>query len=249
MPRLRLFYETELRAIALPHGLVWTTDDVQGGAVWAPPLNGGFRDQGEHSGDAPDGQGFRQAAAPGFSHEAAGGREGIRASPPIGIWRSWASSPIRGRGIGTELMHPALETLDARGRPAYLEASSVRSRALYERHGCAVTGEFNLPSGARRCGRCGGSRSDPDRLGARERRSEMGERWFSEEELREMSRPTMERAIEAIERGDAEEAKRLCEEMKHESQFMHDLLVDGVAGLISFVKEKLGDEGVEEAWQ
>ena len=31
--------------------------------------------------------------------------------------------------------------------------------------------------------------------------------------------------------------------MKHESQFMHDLLVDGVAGLISFVKEKLGRRG------
>ena len=73
----------------------------------------------------------------------------------------------------------------------------------------------------------------------------MGERWFCDEELGEMSRPTMERAIEAIERGDSEEAKRLCEEMKHESQFMHDLLVDGVAGLISFVKEELGDDGVE----
>jgi hypothetical protein len=76
----------------------------------------------------------------------------------------------------------------------------------------------------------------------------MGERWFSEQELAEMARPTMDRAIEALERGDAEEAKRLCEAMKHESQFMHDLLVDGVAGLISFVKERLGDEGVEEAW-
>ena len=74
------------------------------------------------------------------------------------------------------------------------------------------------------------------------------ERWFSDEELGEMARPTMERAIEAIERGDAEEAKRLCEEMKHESQFMHDLLVDGIAGLISFVKHELGDEGVERAW-
>jgi hypothetical protein len=53
----------------------------------------------------------------------------------------------------------------------------------------------------------------------------------------------MERAIEAIERGDTEEAKRLCESMKHESQFMHDLLVDGMAGLISFVHERLGDDG------
>ena len=75
-----------------------------------------------------------------------------------------------------------------------------------------------------------------------------GERWFSDEELGEMARPTMDRAIEAMEAGDLEAAKRLCEEMKTESQFMHDLLVDGVAGLISFVKEKLGDDGVEEAW-
>ena len=30
----------------------------------------------------------------------------------------------------------------------------------------------------------------------------MGERWFSEEELAEMSRPTMDRAIEAIDAGD-----------------------------------------------
>jgi hypothetical protein len=76
----------------------------------------------------------------------------------------------------------------------------------------------------------------------------MAERWFSDEELEQLSRPTMDRALEAIDAGDDEEAKRLCEEMKHESQFMHDLLVDGVAGLISFVKAKLGDEGVEEAW-
>ena len=72
----------------------------------------------------------------------------------------------------------------------------------------------------------------------------MSERWFTEDELSEMSRPTMDRAIEAIDRGDGEEAKRLCESMKHESQFMHDMLVDGTAGLISFIKEKLGDEGV-----
>ena len=76
----------------------------------------------------------------------------------------------------------------------------------------------------------------------------MAERWFSYEELEQLSRPTMDRAIEAIDAGDGEAAKRLCEEMKHESQFMHDLLVDGVAGLISFVKDKLGDEAVEEAW-
>jgi hypothetical protein len=76
-----------------------------------------------------------------------------------------------------------------------------------------------------------------------------GERWFSEEELAEMSRPTMDCAIEAMDAGDLDRAKELCEREKHESQFMHDMLVDGMAGLISFVKEKLGDEGVREAWE
>jgi len=77
----------------------------------------------------------------------------------------------------------------------------------------------------------------------------MSERWFSEAELAAMSRPTMERAVEAIDRGELERARQLCEEMKVESQFMHDMLVDGVAGLISYVQDKLGDEGVEEAWE
>ena len=77
----------------------------------------------------------------------------------------------------------------------------------------------------------------------------MGERWFSDEQLAAMARPTMDRAIEAIDRGDLEAAKGLCEEMKWEGQFMHDMLVDGIAGLISYVKERLGDEGVEGAWE
>src|SRR4029078_10322006 len=77
----------------------------------------------------------------------------------------------------------------------------------------------------------------------------MAERWFTDEELEEMSRPTMDRATEAIDRGDADEAKGVCEAMKKQSQFMHDLLVDGTAGLISFIKERLGDEGVRDAWE
>jgi len=36
----------------------------------------------------------------------------------------------------------------------------------------------------------------------------MAERWFSEEELGEMSRPTMDRAIEAIEAGDSSRPRR-----------------------------------------
>jgi hypothetical protein len=77
----------------------------------------------------------------------------------------------------------------------------------------------------------------------------MAERWFSDDELGELSRPTMDRAIEALDRGDIDRARALCEEMKHEWRYLHDLMVEGVAGLISFVQERLGDEGVGEAWE
>ena len=54
---------------------------------------------------------------------------------------------LRSRGLGSALMRPVLETCDAEGVPAYLEATSERSMALYRRHGFEVTGEIRLPDG------------------------------------------------------------------------------------------------------
>jgi len=42
-------------------------------------------------------------------------------------------------------MHPVLSRCDRERRPAYLEASSTRSRDLYARHGFAVEEEIRLP--------------------------------------------------------------------------------------------------------
>ena len=55
----------------------------------------------------------------------------------------------------------------------------------------------------------------------------MDERWFSDDELEQMSRPTMDRAIEALDRGDVAQARQLCEEMKHEWRYLHDLMAEG----------------------
>lgn len=41
----------------------------------------------------------------------------------------------QGRGLGTTLLRHALKTCDSDGLPAYLEATSPRSRDLYARHG------------------------------------------------------------------------------------------------------------------
>ncbi len=76
----------------------------------------------------------------------------------------------------------------------------------------------------------------------------MTDRWFSEEELAQLSRPTMDRAIEALDAGDVQEARRLCAEMKHEWQMLHDLMAAGVLDLVSFIQQRLGEGGVAEAW-
>jgi GNAT superfamily N-acetyltransferase len=51
----------------------------------------------------------------------------------------------QGRGIGSALMREVLRQADWERMPAYLEATTLRSRALYERHGYVPRGEFTLP--------------------------------------------------------------------------------------------------------
>ncbi|MGH2969837.1 MAG: GNAT family N-acetyltransferase, partial [Solirubrobacteraceae bacterium] len=53
----------------------------------------------------------------------------------------------QGRGIGSALLRPMLERCDAERMPAYLNASTARSRDLYARHGFEVRSEFRLPFG------------------------------------------------------------------------------------------------------
>ncbi|MYW67465.1 GNAT family N-acetyltransferase [Streptomyces sp. SID8379] len=64
------------------------------------------------------------------------------------LWMIGVVPERQGEGLGTALMTPVLERCDRAGRPAYLEASSARSRALYERLGFVATGSvIQLPDG------------------------------------------------------------------------------------------------------
>lgn len=51
----------------------------------------------------------------------------------------------QGRGVGSAILKHTLAPLDAAGIPAYLEASTERNVALYQRHGFFISGEFKLP--------------------------------------------------------------------------------------------------------
>ena len=56
---------------------------------------------------------------------------------------------FQGQGIGTALLRPTLDRCDAEGVAAYLEASTERSAALYERLGFIHLGELRVPDGPR----------------------------------------------------------------------------------------------------
>jgi GNAT superfamily N-acetyltransferase len=52
----------------------------------------------------------------------------------------------QGKGLGSVLLHATFDRCDRDGLPAYLEATSRRNVALYERLGFEHVGEFNLGS-------------------------------------------------------------------------------------------------------
>lgn len=56
--------------------------------------------------------------------------------PVIGVRNAW-----QGRGFGAALLAPMLARCDSEKVPAYLEASTPRNRALYERHGFELVEE------------------------------------------------------------------------------------------------------------
>lgn len=119
---------------AFEHGTATALDGFAAVSMWLPP---GVSSDGETmerlmTAAAPEvvrrdfGPFFEQmdATHPAFDHWYL---------PLIGV------DPIaQGRGLGTMLLRHALERCDREGLPAYLEATSPRSRDLYLRHGFEV---------------------------------------------------------------------------------------------------------------
>jgi GNAT superfamily N-acetyltransferase len=139
--RLRRYFGIELRHLALARGRVWTTSDLGGAALTLPP--GRWRSPlrvtllegsafGVHLGRAA-----RMGAAIEWRH-VHGRHYYVR---DVGVRPS-----MQGRGLGSALMGPTLERCDREGMPAYLEASSERSAALYERLGFRITSVLRVGS-------------------------------------------------------------------------------------------------------
>src|ERR1035441_3024660 len=74
-----------------------------------------------------------------------------------------------------------------------------------------------------------------------------GNRLFSDEELREMERRTLDVAQEAIEQGDKQKAKELVQRMYEEFNHLHDGYMFWATGLLTYIYQNYGIESVEKA--
>jgi GNAT superfamily N-acetyltransferase len=137
--RLRRFFAIELRHIALPRGRVWTTSDLAGAALslppgaWRVPLRATLLE------GASFGVHLSNAARLGAEMERRHMREAHYYVRDIGVLPD-----MQGRGLGSALLRPTLERCDQEGLPAYLEASTERNAALYERLGFQLTDELRI---------------------------------------------------------------------------------------------------------
>lgn len=145
--RLFAFFSAEIGSLVPEHRQLWVVDGGAGAALWARP--GQWR--------VPLHRTLRVAprVAPLF-----GRRLGLALRSQMraerhhrGLADHWyldrlgVAPASQGQGLGGALLAPVLERCDRDGLPAYLESSTERNRALYERNGFALTGTFPMPAG------------------------------------------------------------------------------------------------------
>ncbi len=141
--RLVRFFKLELRHVVLPVGRAWTTEDLAGASLELPP--GAWKmPMGTQIAQGPAyarvfGTRLPVAIALITLMERRHLRESHLYIPYVGV-----ASRAQGRGLGTALLQRTLDRCDQERLPAYLEATSERNVALYERLGFQHLGEFNL---------------------------------------------------------------------------------------------------------
>ena len=136
-------FDLYIRRIWLRHNECYTTDRLIGGAMWLPP--------GSWHLSVPRqlwllppmiatlGRDLPRLMRLLNAFEAKHPHEPHYYLPVIGVEPEWC-----GKGFGAALMRPILERCDRERLPAYLEATTPRNRALYERQGFEVVEEMTV---------------------------------------------------------------------------------------------------------
>lgn len=134
----------------LAEGRVDVAEDGAACALWLPvPADGG-----DEGGDSEEFAQLREALDPDNERIELIGRLTAEVHPSGRaheyLWMIGVAPGRQGEGLGTALIGSVLERCDREQLPTYLEASSARSRALYERLGFELVDRpLELPDGPR----------------------------------------------------------------------------------------------------
>ncbi|MDN3026684.1 GNAT family N-acetyltransferase [Streptomyces sp. S.PB5] len=139
--------------IVLDEGRIDVTEDGTACALWLPmPEGDGHGADGEEGGDSY--AELREVVDPENERVELIGRLTGEIHPTDRaheyLWMIGVVPGRQGEGLGTALITSVLDRCDREGLSAYLEASSARSRGLYERLGFVAAGPvLELPDGPR----------------------------------------------------------------------------------------------------
>lgn len=144
--RLRRLFAVELEYYVFPSGRVFTTDDFRGANLELPP--GGWEMAVPLSGAVSLLRVFGRRLSRASRLQKFFERNHLQ-EPHYYVRTLGVATRYQGRGLGTALLRRTLDRCDREGVPAYLEASTERSAALYERLGFVHLGELRVPDGPR----------------------------------------------------------------------------------------------------
>jgi GNAT superfamily N-acetyltransferase len=144
--RLRAMFATEMEQYVVPNGTVWTTSGYDGAVTELPPgaWEMALSFTGKEALKWMRAFGTRLGLA-GRVHRAM--EERHPREPHFYVRTVGVRPALQGQGVGSALMQPTLERADSAGLPTYIEASSERSAALYERLGFVHMDVLELPEG------------------------------------------------------------------------------------------------------
>jgi ribosomal protein S18 acetylase RimI-like enzyme len=138
--------ETELAYYVFPAGRVLTTGDFRGANLELPP--------GRWEMTVPLSGAIAFVRALGIRLPRARRLQNLFEAnhpeePHYYIRYLGVATQFQGQGLGSALLRPTLDRCDSEGVPAYLEASTERSAALYQRLGFIHLGELRVLNGPR----------------------------------------------------------------------------------------------------
>jgi GNAT superfamily N-acetyltransferase len=144
--RMRRLFALELEHHVFPAGRVLTTDDFRGANLELPP--GKWEMAVSLSGAIDVVRAFGTRLPRASRLQKCFERNHLQ-EPHYYIRWVGVATRFQGQGLGTALLRPTLERCDREGVPAYLQASTERSAALYERLGFVHLGALQVPDGPR----------------------------------------------------------------------------------------------------